>query len=74
MLSTNWHRPSTSQSPQIWQRFERIKNGKKFQFKVQDVTDDLKESVFCLIKEYYMREEPWSASAGKPKQISIIFY
>lgn len=68
MLSINWRRPPTSLHPQIWHRFERIKNGKKNQFIVQDVTEDLKESVFCLIKEYYMREETWSASTGKPKQ------
>lgn len=58
----DWKRPDSVPVPQIWRRFEGKrpvgKNGKIPKFRIQDMTDDMREMVIDHMCTIFLRDEP----------------
>lgn len=64
----NWKRPESVGIPTVWRRFEGRtplgKNGKIPTFKIQDFTEDLRETVKTHMATYFLRDEPMCQNKG----------
>lgn len=63
-----WSRPESVSYPQVWKRFDGPKplpNGQILKIRIQDFTEDLRESVIAHMCKHFARDEPVSANQSE---------
>lgn len=64
----HWKRPESVPVPQVWRRFQGKKpmgkNNKIPKFRVQDLTEDLRETVVNSMLTFFLRDEPTCGNKG----------